>query len=478
MNIESKRAIFLNTASQVIVRILTLALSLAFIKLLTNYLGVTGVGEYNAINTYMGMIIVVADLGLYSVTVREITKNPKDETKILSNVLTIRAVSAVLAALLSIIIVYFTHYENAIKLGVLIASGYIIFNLIASVYDMALQAKLKMQYSATAELISKLTSVAALALVIYYNGHFFWVVSTISLYGLATLITKYYFTQRFARFGPAYDRQVSRWIINLAWPLGLVFIVNNIFFKLDTLMLFAIKGTDAVGIYSVAYRILEVNLFVGAYFANSLLPAISRNITSNKERVGRIVAKGLMIMLFIALPVTLLCAIVPKEIITLLSNSDFALGASSLVILAFALPLIYCDTLLGLVLIAHDERKFMIRMAISIMLVNFIANLFMIAQYSYVGAAITTTASELILLVVNYLYLKKIVTFHLNYARVGKILLVALLSFAIGYMLKIWHINYLVVGAGTLVAYALLSWAFDIINLPLLRSLVQKEDEL
>ena len=41
---------------------------------------------------------------------------------------------------------------------------------------------------------------------------------------------------------------------------GSCLIVNNIYFKIDSLMLFYYKGAVDVGIYAVAYRVLETTL--------------------------------------------------------------------------------------------------------------------------------------------------------------------------------------------------------------------------
>jgi O-antigen/teichoic acid export membrane protein len=53
-----KKAVFINTASQVVVRFITLAFALVAIKLLTNYLGTTGVGEFNTIVAYINLFLL------------------------------------------------------------------------------------------------------------------------------------------------------------------------------------------------------------------------------------------------------------------------------------------------------------------------------------------------------------------------------------------------------------------------------------
>jgi len=124
-----KRDIFINTVVQSLVRVVMLALTLVSLKLLTNYLGVTGVGNYNTITTYLNLFLVVAELGLFSVTVREVAKAPEKEPSIMSNVLAIRILVSLLTAIIAVLLVFFTQYSDEIKYGVLVASGFLFLNL-------------------------------------------------------------------------------------------------------------------------------------------------------------------------------------------------------------------------------------------------------------------------------------------------------------------------------------------------------------
>ena len=460
----SKKAIFINTASQIIVRFVTLAFALISVKLLTNYLGPNGVGEFNSIVTYINLFVVLADLGLFAVTVREIAKNPDNEGKILSNVFTIRLISAAAACLVAIGVVNLTSYSANIKLGVLIASGFLFFNLMASVYDMVLQYRLKMQYSAIAEFIAKLINILALYVIIRLHGSFLWIAATIALWGVLIFIFKWIFASKFVKINPTYDKKVTSWIFQLAWPLGLVFIVSNLYFKLDTLMLFVMKGATAVGIYSVAFKILEVTAFVGAFFAGSLKPTLSENIENNKPRIGDIVGKSISIMIYLALPISLICTIFSKEIILFISNADFLSGSNALVLLAFALPFIYLDTLLIEVLVANDSRRTMIGIAIFILLFNFSTNLYFIPRYSFMGSSFTTLLSEIVLFFVNLYFVRKIVKVNINLGQILKMVVVAILTLIGGFLLKALPFNFLILICATMLLFAALSYIFKLIS--------------
>lgn len=460
----NKKAIFISTASQVILKFVTLAFTLVSVKLLTNYLGTTGIGEYNTITTYLNLFLVLADLGLFSVTLREIAKNPDNEKKVLSVVLTIRLISALLACAVAVSIIFLTNYSSTMKYGTLIAAGFLLFNLLASIYDIALQYRLKMQYSAIAEFITRIITITTLIVVILLKGNFYWIISTVALSGILIFIFKWYFTARFIKFGLDYDKKMARWIFNLAWPLGLVFIVNNLFFKLDTLLLFAIKGAATVGIYSVAYKILEVTAFIGSYFASSLKPVISENIEKDKKFIGSIISKGFTVMLFVAMPVTIMSVLFSKEIILFISNKEFITGANALILLAFALPFIFFDTLFVEVFIANDERKLLIKISVFILLFNLFANLFFIPKYSFMGAAFTTLLSEIVLCFIYVKCTRKIAPFTFDKETIAKILKIGIITLLATWALKLLGIYFIILIAISFLLYFLLAYMFKIVN--------------
>lgn len=468
-----KRAIFINTASQVIVRFATLAFTLISIKLLTNYLGPSGVGNYNTITTYINFFIVIADLGLFAVAVREISKTPEREKKLLSNIFLLRLVSAIIASLVAISIVFFTAYPNDIKYGVLFGTGFLFFNLMSSVYDVVLQCRLKMQYSAISEFLSKILSLILLWIIILNHGSFIMVVSTIAVSGLLVFFFKWIFSRQFIKISLGYEKDLFKWIFNTTWPLGIVFIVNNLFFKLDTLMLFVIKGSYAVGIYSVSYKILEVTAFIAGYFTSALKPTIAKGINEKDNGLPNIISKSILVLCLLVAPISVASIAYSKEIIELLSNKDFIIGYASLILLSLSLPFIYLDALLGEILIANDSRKIMIRIAILVLLFNFIANLIIIPRYSFIGAAATTLASEILLFIINYTYTKKIINYSLNIKELVKIFFIFIITLIFAYVIKLtglYFIPLIIIMSGF---YLLLCHVFGTIKFSSIKAMIK-----
>jgi O-antigen/teichoic acid export membrane protein len=72
-----------NTISQILSKVFTAIISIFLIKALTTYLSVDEYGLYNKIYSYLGIFAFLADLGLYTITVREIRAGKEKTSKII-----------------------------------------------------------------------------------------------------------------------------------------------------------------------------------------------------------------------------------------------------------------------------------------------------------------------------------------------------------------------------------------------------------
>lgn len=432
-----------NIIVQIIGRVIVLAVSLLSIKLITGYLGPVGTGYYNTIITYFAFFITFADLGIFAVGVREISKSPDNTKKILNNLLTLRLITATIASTIAVLVAWLTHYPPEIKNGVLLLALYPIFNLLYSIYDIYFQSRLQMSQVAIAEIITKITTIVIIYLSVIWNLGFYAILSTIAIGSLVNLIIKYLLSRNKIRLKFEYDKEIISWIFKLSLPLGIVFIVNNFYFKVDTLILFYFKGAADVGIYSVAYKVLETTTFVAAFLAYSLKPLLSVSVFNDKDRAANAVSRGITFLLYSAFAIAIACIPFSREIIIFFSNSEFLAGAPVLIILSFAIIFIYVNILFGEIMIARDMRKYLIWVSIIVLLFNLITNIIFIPKYSYIAAAYTTLISEMLLLVFGYIAAKKTIPLKIDFWRILKLLFSAIIAIAIGFLLRSTGIYFL-----------------------------------
>jgi len=95
MNLNLTQKIAYNAFFSAGARVVEVALAFLIMKLVIGYLGEGGFGDYIIVVTFIYIFSVLADLGLYSIVVREIPREGADEKKIVNNAFTLRLTAGV-----------------------------------------------------------------------------------------------------------------------------------------------------------------------------------------------------------------------------------------------------------------------------------------------------------------------------------------------------------------------------------------------
>lgn len=409
-------------------RIIDTFLALVITGLLTRYLGPSGFGDYIIIFTFWYIFTVLADLGLYSITVKEISQNDGEEQKIISNAFTLRMVSTALIFFVGILAVFLFPYKNTVKIGVIIASiGF--WALFSEQVLMGLfQKNLRIDRAALGDLAGRLVQVALTLVIIKKNLSFLSIIAAFSLSGLASLAVYVWFARRFVNLKLAADFEVWKKILRQGWPLALSAILTMLYFRLNVITLSLIKGEEAVGIFGVGYKILENLIFFPAMFVGLVMPMMSRAAKTDMEKFKDIlhkVSNALAIFLF---PMVAATVILRKEIVQTIAGSGFNESAGVLEILIFATALIFLGTLFSNAIIALNKQKQLFRIYFWGAVLNFIINIVLIPPLSYMGAAWSTLATEFLVTALMMIYLWREIKYLPRLPRLPKIILSTVIS--------------------------------------------------
>lgn len=118
---------------------------------------------YSKIYNYLSIFSVIADLGLYTITVREISENLGNHEKvqkIASNVLTLRTGMGIAIILLAVGVGFFLPgYNSSVALyGICITGFFTLFGLMNSSIMSLLQAHLRTEFSFISTVTGKITT--------------------------------------------------------------------------------------------------------------------------------------------------------------------------------------------------------------------------------------------------------------------------------------------------------------------------------
>ncbi len=182
-----------------------------------------------------------------------------------------------------------------------------------------------------------------------------------------------------------------------------------IYTNLDISMIGVIKGDTEVGYYNVAVKIKLVLVTFITTIGTVLLPRTSYYYVKGMEREFRETCKKAMHgVIIIALPVALYFIIFAKESIMLISGSAFMPSVIPMMIIMLTLPFIGMTNIMGIQMLASiGKEKCTLISVVAGALVDFILNIIFIPRYGAAGAAAGTLAAEIVVWIVQYVFILK-----------------------------------------------------------------------
>jgi len=159
-----------NTISQILSKFLTAFISIFLLGILTKYLSVEMYGIYNKIYNYLGIFAFLADLGLYTITIREITENKDKAPSILGNVLTLRFLMGIAIMVFALILAFFLPgYNSLLTLwGIAIVSLFTIVSLLNSALMALMQSYMQIEFSLFSTVLGKLLNIFLIAGIVFF----------------------------------------------------------------------------------------------------------------------------------------------------------------------------------------------------------------------------------------------------------------------------------------------------------------------
>lgn len=420
------RKIFTNTLAQIAAKVMTALISIFMIKILTSYLDVPWYGLYSKIYNFLSIFAVVADLGLYTIAVREISENIDDRKKvekIAANVLSLRTLMGIVIIFLAFAIAFFLPwYKSSLALtGVAITGFFTLFWLMNSSIMSLLQAHLRTEFSFVATVTGKITTFVLIAFIVYLvlpENHTLWNSGLIAIFTawlvgniVMTAITWWY-ARRVVPIRFEWDSAYIRHIVMASLPYWIALFLNVVFFKIDVVLISIIEPHNvadiSIALYSVPMKIVEVGMMYGMVFLNSLLPVLTFAIKKDDTpMVRRLTEKSALILLFFALWISAFCMIFAREIITLVANEDYTRSTtwySSVEAMQIVAPIFlfyFLSSLFTYTLIAANRQKIMLSINGFIAVINALGNIILIPYFSFIGSAVMTLVSQILLLVIT-----------------------------------------------------------------------------
>lgn len=361
------------------------------------YLGPEVFGILSYAMAFVGFFSFFSTLGLNSIVVREIVKNEDNYSNILGTTFYLKLFGGLISFILGVISIYiFKSNEHIIQIiTIVLLAGYIFQSM--DVIEYFFQAKILSKYVVIARNISFLISSL---LKIYFIFSEYGVVS----FAFATLIDIgtgsifmfiIYKKLGFESTSWKLDIPLSKKLIKDSWPIMLSTFFTTIYMKIDQIMIESFLDMHSVGLFSVAVRLAEAWYFIPMIIISTLVPYFIKIRETNFNLYLFRLKQVNTLMFWMSVFVGLVTTFFGELIISILFGEIYkdAYLALSLNIWAGVFVSIGM-TLSSLYIVTENLQIYTLIGTMISVLINVLANYFLIPMYGISGAAIATLVTQ------------------------------------------------------------------------------------
>lgn len=383
-------------------------------------LGAEGLGIINLANRITSILLIVSLLGVHQLLIKEIAiAYPKQHWQRIRDCLSSALkLNGGVALLISIIAICLTpwlanhiFHEPDLKIPLIIFLAALVFQVLSRMYSSGLIGFRKIWQS---NLVNETLSIAlvGVALLIMWlfnikvtiiNAAYAYAIGRV----IVTVIMNIYWRSITKSLPKNAPNNISTYLAKSSWPFLLVSAAGIISTNVDGVMLGWLGNAKDVGLYSVAARISTLSIFLLQVTNSAISPKLAALFADGKIKEMNKMVQSVTLGLTIVTLLPLIFFIFGGNFLLSLWGIEFTTAYWALIILSIGQCFNIATGPTGLVLIMCGFEKLQSNIMLIYLALNIILDYLLIPPLGYVGAAIGSSASLIILNIVKVYFAKK-----------------------------------------------------------------------
>jgi len=365
-------------------------------------LGDAHFGRYSTALAYVAIFGMFTDLGMSSLSVREMARKQENVAWMVPNIMTLRALLSLAAIAFTTLSAWLLGKTPDLVLGIFIASCGLLLYAFQGPLDSVMIAQERLDFSSTLNLFNQMVFMI-LGTVLLLAGAGYIGLLLASLAGvLAMGLASVFVAKRILGLGFEHPNS-RRWrpLLHASLPFGFMGIIRMLTSRFDTVFMSFTLTDAAVGWYNVPYNLIMMMLLLAQSLAISMYPTLVKEYDSGHGSIQNTVQRALRYLLLLSLPITVGGTLLADRVILLLYGQEFAPAIPVMKILIWVLPSMFLAEILGRTgSTMHLERKAM-RFAVIRALISIGLNVALIPRFGVVGAAVAAVTAALVRIVLS-----------------------------------------------------------------------------
>jgi O-antigen/teichoic acid export membrane protein len=362
-------------------------------------LGATAFGTYQYASTVTAMLAAASELGLGTWATRSIAREPEHAGESMATGLWLRV--ATVAPYVVVVSLLAVLHSSVERWALLAFGAFAIASSLVDFFGAILRGHEEFREEALLNAFrAVLTTTGALA-ALAVAGSLLGLAAGMtagavaSALGGALFLRRRYRQARKPRFP---TRDVSRSVFHEAIPLWVSGMLAMLYFRSDVVIVRYFSGDAEVGAYAAAYRIFEATLLVPSAVMAVAFPRLARALDPG-PRVTSLELGLVAGLLALGLGVASIIVLAEGRIVLGLLGKTFDRSAPSLHVLSWTIPVMFVSYALSFFVIARGRERPFAKILAALLVVNVALNVALVPRLGGVGAAWSTLATEVLLIV-------------------------------------------------------------------------------
>ncbi|OGF50357.1 MAG: hypothetical protein A2231_02365 [Candidatus Firestonebacteria bacterium RIFOXYA2_FULL_40_8] len=428
-NTSVKQTIFKNTFWITFAEIVTRLLKFILFVYVIRFYGALEFGIFSFAYSIVALIGIFFDFGLSNIITREFAKH-KNEERVFPSIIALKLIMGILTVVLILIVSLLLSKDPLVIQNVGILAIYLFLSDLSATYYAFIRAKQKMEYEGWLKILS-----SVMLVVLGFLTFIFIPKSTgLSLAHLVSMLILWVciislFKKGQAKYEIDLEKDIIIWkkYLSYSWPLAITTVILTVCYYTDSVMLGYFGLIKDTGVYNAIYKVIGISAIAIPLITQGFYPLLSKNARENKtlEKSWGYQNQALM---FLAIPITIGGWYLAGDIITLLFGVEYIQGVVALKILFISSFMLYVAVSCNQLLIVKNYQKEMFFPVSFGAVLNIILNYLLIPKYGLNGAAMATAISNMYLLVVGLILVRKFLNYNMISSEYLKTILCSMVA--------------------------------------------------
>lgn len=389
-NKETKNALWLIGG-----RVAQMVLSLFVGILSARYLGPANYGLINYASALVSFFMSFCTLGINSIIIKDFFDHPDEEGTAIGTAITLRLLSSICSAILSVSISLFLDYgEWETVIVVALCAISLLFHVLDTL-KCWFQYKYLSRVTAIAIFLAYVaTSVYKIILLVLKKSVFWFAfASSVDYIALGVLLLIFYKKHGGPKLSFSWSKGKS--LLKNSYHYILSGLMVSLYNKTDKLMLKHMMDEEAVGYYSTAFALCSMWTFVLSAIIDAMYPTIIKSFDQNYQEFEKKNRQLYAIVFYISTFVSLMFVIFGRLGIRILYGVAYLPAALPLSVITWYTAFSYFGVARNAWMVCNHKQKYIKYMYIPAVIINIALNALLIPIWGAVGAAVASLVTQI-----------------------------------------------------------------------------------